>query len=164
MYTDAQNRVGTVLRKFTETTELNVRLERGNSGRTLLIATREFYGPGQSINGWLTLNADDLHRVTVLFSEMFTTAFHAELDGPEPIEFEYDLEPSREHGKPHQLRILVFLHGGYRTVCLRLFTEDDEGDWFWANEECMLGVGELYQIFEALEDGTMWNIREKIYR
>jgi|GEM_PF-3923792 len=163
MSTDNYNRMGTVLWEVSETHELYVRLENGKPGRNLVIATREFYGPGRCLHGWLTLNADDLEQVGELFSMMFKTAIDTKLDGSEPIELRCELAPSREHGKPQQLRMLVFLRGGSRTIALRLYNKEGK-NWSWANEDCVLDVGELYQIFETLKIGTMWNIGTAIYK
>jgi len=160
MAIDNDSRMGTVLRKVTETRELYVQLAGRKGGRHLVIATREFYGPGRYLNGWMAIKAesfDGLERVRMLLEEVLKTALHMPLDGSKPIEFFCEYQTSDNEGETQQLRVLVSERDDYRNVTLRLYNKVGNS-WCWGEEECVLGVSEICQISAAIEFGTEWDV------
>jgi hypothetical protein len=75
------DQMGTVLRDVTDTQETHVLLKDGKNGRQLVIATREFYGQGRFVNGWLTLDATDIDRLHVRKGSKYGVIAAYEFDG-----------------------------------------------------------------------------------
>jgi len=156
MISNPDSFLGRVLRKIAETYELEVRLElRQEVNRYLTIAKYIDYDGSLDMIGWVCLYAKSLDQLQVALSDVHEIATTLGNNFKDELDFSVALDGKDCASSTEQVRIILDVPDKTRGLTLITFHKVNS-NWCRDHEscDCELGLDDLKDIIEALEEGA----------